>query len=206
MNEEAIQDAYILFTNSGYNKSIEEFQTLLNTNEEALGDAYNLFTQSGYQKSIVEFEKLMGVNAEPVKKKDESVLPLDDGSLEQPISIENIPQEEVLLQPVVTSTTTDSTLTEPLQAQEIAGTESITPDLMTYEEEFVVPQLNYEYEDQGFTFEQSGVFGDSMIVTADNGETLEVNLDVFRDSTKAEESTALKNFISKNTIVSTNLT
>ena len=69
MNEEAIQDAYILFTNSGYSKSIEEFQTLLNTNEEALGDAYNLFTQSGYQKSIVEFEKLMGINAEPVKKK-----------------------------------------------------------------------------------------------------------------------------------------
>ena len=198
MNEEAIQDAYILFTNSGYSKSIEEFQTLLNTNEEALGDAYNLFTQSGYQKSIVEFEKLMGINAEPVKKKDELVLPLDDGSLEQSIPIENIPQEEVLLQPVATSSATDSTLTEPLQAQEIAGTESITPDLMTYEEEFVVPQLNYEYEDQGFTFEQSSGFGDSMIVTADNGETLEVNLDVFRDSTKAEESTALKNFISKN--------
>jgi len=66
MNEQAIQDAYALFSQSGYKKSIGEFKTLLGSNPQALKDAYDLFASNGYQKSIDDFSSLMGV----VKKKE----------------------------------------------------------------------------------------------------------------------------------------
>ena len=84
MNEKAIQDAYALFRNSGYKKSIDEFKTLLSTNENALKDAYTLFQGAGYKKDVNQFKTLMGVGStstkptqvqpkvseqEPVKKK-----------------------------------------------------------------------------------------------------------------------------------------
>mgnify|MGYP003634300925 CR=1 FL=1 len=74
MNEQALQDAYSLFQQEGYNKSFDDFVNLLNTNDEALQDAYNLFSETGYTKSINDFSTLMGV-----KKKEESefVSPLE---------------------------------------------------------------------------------------------------------------------------------
>ena len=70
MNEQALQDAYTLFQQEGYNNSFDDFVNLLNSNDEALQDAYNLFTQTGYNKSLDEFSTLMGVK----KKDDTSVL------------------------------------------------------------------------------------------------------------------------------------
>ena len=67
MNEQALQDAYTLFQQEGYNNSFDDFVNLLNSNDEALQDAYNLFTQTGYNKSLDEFGTLMGV-----KKKDDT--------------------------------------------------------------------------------------------------------------------------------------
>jgi len=51
MNEEALKDAHSLFSNSGYNGDINEFQTLLSDNAEAFADSYGLFTKSGYSGS-----------------------------------------------------------------------------------------------------------------------------------------------------------
>ena len=70
MNEQALQDAYSLFQQEGYNKSFDDFVNLLNTNDEALQDAYNLFSETGYTKSINDFSTLMGVK----KKKSQSTL------------------------------------------------------------------------------------------------------------------------------------
>ena len=70
MNEQALQDAYTLFQQEGYNNSFDDFVKLLNSNDEALQDAYNLFTQTGYNKNLDEFSTLMGVK----KKDDTSVL------------------------------------------------------------------------------------------------------------------------------------
>ena len=55
MNEQALQDAYTLFQQEGYNNSFDDFVKLLNSNDEALQDAYNLFTQTGYNKNLDEF-------------------------------------------------------------------------------------------------------------------------------------------------------
>ena len=61
MNEDAIKDAYTLFQQDGYSKSLEEFKELMQTNEEAVNDAYKLFVQDGYTKTILDFTTLMGI-------------------------------------------------------------------------------------------------------------------------------------------------
>jgi len=68
MNEEALKDAFALFQQAGYNKSIEDFSTLVRTNKDALSDAHKLFTNAGYKKSIDDFAKLIGVTGEVEKK------------------------------------------------------------------------------------------------------------------------------------------
>ena len=76
MNEEAIKDAYGLFTNTGYNGSYEDFKQLIQSNPEARADAYGLFANTGYNGSQQDFDQLMGVGGPvPVKKKETSELP-----------------------------------------------------------------------------------------------------------------------------------
>jgi hypothetical protein len=86
MNEQAIQDAYNLFVQQGYGKSIDEFKNLIATNPNALNDSYNLFASQGYGKSIEDYKALMGVGATPalgqeIKKKATTELPSEDTSL-----------------------------------------------------------------------------------------------------------------------------
>jgi hypothetical protein len=66
MNE-ALQSAYTYFSEQGYNGSIEEFVTLLNTNPDALDATYTLFTEQGYAGSFDDFSGFLGL-----KKKDET--------------------------------------------------------------------------------------------------------------------------------------
>ena len=61
MNEQAINDAYSLFSSKGYNGSVEDFKNLIATNPNALGDAYKLFASKGYNGSIDGFSELMGL-------------------------------------------------------------------------------------------------------------------------------------------------
>ncbi len=70
MNEQAIQDAYKLFVENGYSKSIDEFKVLMKANNDAREDMYKLFVNQGYRKSKEDFGILMGVSSKtPVKKK-----------------------------------------------------------------------------------------------------------------------------------------
>jgi len=62
MNEKAIQDAYNLFAESGYNKSIDDFKSLIKTNPNALNDSYELFKGKGYNKDIESYKSLVGVS------------------------------------------------------------------------------------------------------------------------------------------------
>lgn len=79
MNEKALQDSYNIFKAQGYNKSIEEYKTLLKSNGNALNDSYKLFKSKGYNKSIDDYKVLMGVSGEPPKKKEPTVSPSPSG-------------------------------------------------------------------------------------------------------------------------------
>ena len=73
MNEQAIQDAYNLFVQTGYKGDINAFSNLIKTNPNALNDSYNLFTENGYNGGYDDYKTLVGVNqaqgADLLKKK-----------------------------------------------------------------------------------------------------------------------------------------
>lgn len=73
---------------------------------------------------------------------------------------------------------------------------TINPELINQNEEYVVPQMNYQFGDLGFKFEESGATGDWMTVTAPDGKTkIEISIDPFSNNTAVAESTKLQNFI-----------
>ena len=76
---------------------------------------------------------------------------------------------------------------------------TIDSKLINNNEEYVVPQMNYQFGDLGFKFEESGMTGDWMIATAPNGKQLEISLDPFMDSKAVSESAKLQQFIRDNT-------
>ena len=78
--------------------------------------------------------------------------------------------------------------------------ETITSKLVGKEEEDVVPQLNYQFGDLGFKFEESGMTGDYLKATAPNGQKIEISLDAFTSATRTKEADKLRRFITENTI------
>ena len=76
----------------------------------------------------------------------------------------------------------------------------ITPKLMGKEEQEVVPFLNYQFGDEGFKFERSGI-GDAMVAKSidDEGNVVseeEFDLDPFLTSTEVSESKRLQDWMS----------
>ena len=214
MNEKAIQDAYNLFIQGGYGKSIDEFKKLIATNPNALNDSYNLFKSNGYTKSVDEYKSLMGVSSiaaqptiqpieqpaqEPIDVKKKEQLPIGVAALpsapsslglqNQPSPFDTTPLGNVKAAPIIEKKPTD--FLEP-------SLDTITPELINKNEEFVVPKMNYQFGDLGFKFEESGMTGDWMTATAPNGKTIEVSLDPFFNSKAESESQRLKQFIKEN--------
>ncbi len=76
---------------------------------------------------------------------------------------------------------------------------NINKNLINREEEYVVPEMQYQFGDLGFKFEETGATGDFMKVVAPNGKTIEVSLDNFLDSSSQSEANKLQSFIKDNT-------
>ena len=62
MNDQAINDAYQMFSQGGYNGSIDNFKQLIASNPNALNDSYEIFKSGGYSDDIESFKTLMGVS------------------------------------------------------------------------------------------------------------------------------------------------
>ena len=100
---------------------------------------------------------------------------------------------------VVDDTTTAPTepLAQTLEIEKPLTEGAIRAELIGRTEEYVVPEMNYKYADQGFVFEETGL-GDAMTVTAANGQSINVDLDVFFDANKKQEAKKLNQFIQTN--------
>lgn len=79
----------------------------------------------------------------------------------------------------------------------------IDRELIESTEEFVLPLMRYHFGDYGFAFEDADDMGDGMMVKAQNGEELYVNLD--RMWNKGKSAAELKNFLQSNRTESTKL-
>jgi hypothetical protein len=82
-NEEALNDAYSLFQQTGYNGSLNDFITLISTNNEALNDAHKLFVETGYNGSVEDFSSLVlgkpeGVQTAAATQPNNGYSPYDD--------------------------------------------------------------------------------------------------------------------------------
>ena len=126
-----------------------------------------------------------------VKKKDQSIVPSEEVVTELPTT-----------QEVEVSTESDASFTEP---QKIFNqyVDEIDADFTGQEEEFAVPEMKYKLGDYGFKFEETGMFGDKMKVTAPNGKKITIDLDETLEGgffTKSDKETAetLKDFLKKN--------
>lgn len=69
---------------------------------------------------------------------------------------------------------------------------TITPELLSKQEEFVVPELRYKFGPLGFKFEESGFGTDYVKVTSPDGKKIEVSLD---DNGNIKDTERLKNFL-----------
>ena len=58
--DEAIKNLYSYAQSQGYQKSIEEFAELLQTNDEALDALYSYVQSQGYTKGLDDFKTLIG--------------------------------------------------------------------------------------------------------------------------------------------------
>lgn len=79
-NQNALNDAYGLFAENGYNGSVDDFKELIKTEQEALQDSYTLFTGAGYTGSGDEYMTLLGLKDKP--QKDAPVDESEDGASE----------------------------------------------------------------------------------------------------------------------------
>jgi len=210
MNEKALQTLYGLAQGDGYTKSFDDFKLLMSENEDALKQMYNLAQSDGYQKDIEQFKTLVGfggnesavdVAVEEVKKKDDSEsMESEEFALPNtPASFVPSPESESLSEdgtPIVEKNPYDGTLLDEQPAdffeESMAG---VNADLIDYEEEYVVPKLNYQFNDYGFTFSETGI-GDGMKVKAANGNEHYTNLDPFWG--EKGEAEALQKFLREN--------
>ncbi|MAJ57200.1 MAG: hypothetical protein CMI74_03935, partial [Candidatus Pelagibacter sp.] len=178
--EEVLEDLYIRAQSKGYGKTMDDFTTLIYSNDDVLEDMYGYVQSKGYAKTKEDFENLIG------KKKDfrepASDSPSGDGSLEQPV-------DKVASQ-----------LQRIKDKEELTG---VTPELLEKGESFIVPQLNYLYGEQGFTFDEADILGKEIKVTAANGQSKKIPLGLLRDKEAREQE--LKDFIIDNREESINI-
>jgi hypothetical protein len=76
MDEQALNDAYNLFTRQGYNGTIDQFKKLISSNSQALNDSYQIFRAEGYNGDINNYSTLVGV-----KKKASSTVSSPDSKV-----------------------------------------------------------------------------------------------------------------------------
>ena len=179
MNEEALNDAYKHFVDTGYDGTLEDYKVLIGSNPEALQDSFKFFTDTGYDGTIEDFSSLLGV-----KKKDSPDLP-------------GTSQEDVV------ESVTETTVEEPISSDSL-----VSEELISKNEESVVPELQYLYPE--FEFEETG-FGNYVKITAPNGEIKEFGTggtdndavgDVFgiSDGTLGQRTKDIQDFINKNSV------
>ena len=79
---------------------------------------------------------------------------------------------------------------------------TVDAKLINQTEEYVIPQMNYQFGPLGFEFKISGWSGDYMLATAPNGEEREFSLDPTLQSSAQNTATELKEWIKLNTPIS----
>ena len=204
-NADGREVAYGLFVADGYKQPISDFETLMGVQASPIAAAEEVPVE---KKNPIDSMAQVGGMESPLPQAVE----MQDGSLES-AELDSLQDNA---SPTVNNPSVEKLIQQnrPEAAakleQEIAEKEvydsldffeqSLTivdNKLIDKEEEEVVNELRYNFGDYGFVFQEQGI-GDSMKVTAKNGESINVDLDPFMSSTETEEAEALKIFLRNN--------
>ena len=206
-NPKALDVSHKLFVKDGYNGDISKYKNLLGVGEletigtpeikkkEQVTELPSTDGSLGSENATKPLPK-KGVSLGSEKPKPEAPIPnINDNSYgdvqPKPLEFRPFVKDKPILKP-----TQQVTPKQDLQNR----LKTITPELIGKEEKFVVPELNYQFKDQGFKFEEATPMADAMNVTAPNGKVLKIDLDPFTTSGEVMESNKLKKFISENSI------
>lgn len=211
MDDELVKLYDLLVREGYYTKTLEDF-VLKYTGEPGYKEkVFDVVSRDGfYTKSKEEFfdqYKLPDVDVYEdlytVKKKDDAIPSVssdgdstytEQADAEQPYIdyLQKDPFEGTFL----------SQERDPISFEE--RTASITKDIIQQSEEFTVPQMNYNFNKFGFTFEEAGA-GNAMNVTSSNGQTLSVDLGWESDESSLAEVEKLQEFLKINRVQSEGL-
>jgi len=207
----------VLYRDGFYTKSFDEFQQQYG--DEAYRDkVYDLVSREGYftgdkdafnSKYTTQIENVIEETPEKKNTSGSFGLPTDVASStplvegEDTSSVTAVANNDLPVQPDPFAGTI---LAEQPDDPFDVGVSTITRELIDKEEQYVVPELNYRFNDYGFTFEEAGI-GDAMTVHAANGEKISIDLDpVMGDlfGSETEEAKKLTEFLEKNRVASEN--
>ena len=211
MNPELLRSLYDQYVGAKLISSQTTFEQFSSASSEQLDELY----QQGVGAKIVssktpmaDFKGAWGYD-DATKKKDEQVsigvqedmVSVTPSKEEQDFLSEQLSEEKRVdpANPFQQTLLSDS----PTDAFE-QSFETITPELIGREEEFTVPKLNYQFNDYGFTFEETGI-GDAMRVQAKNGKEIRIDLDPFTGRGERAEAEKLRNFMKENKVESERL-
>jgi hypothetical protein len=212
-----LQKLYDVLVREGkYTKSFEEFQSKWGQDQAYKDKVFDVVTRDGLYTKDKEsfFQKYSGGGLvpqpeEPVAQPTQPAQgPIDLKKKGQsPFGVAELPSAPSFLDsqkqlPKFEATPLAGVKPTPKAKQPLdflePSLQTITPELINKNEEFVVPKMNYQFADLGFRFEESGVTGDYMIATAPNGKKITISLDPLFTSKAESQSEKLKKFIKEN--------
>ena len=211
MNPELLRSLYDQYVGANLISSQTTFEQFSSASSEQLDNLYQQGVNANivsYKTPMADFKGAWGYD-DATKKKDEQVsigvqedmVSVTPSKEEQDFLSEQLSEEKRVdpANPFQQTLLSDS----PTDAFE-QSFETITPELIGRAEEFTVPKLNYQFNDYGFTFEETGI-GDAMRVQAKNGKEIRIDLDPFTGRGERAEAEKLRNFMKENKVESERL-
>lgn len=198
MDEQYIKDLYSQLGSEDVFGEYEDFVTLITTDDSYIEDVYNNFGEKTLGKfddfkSLVKKQEQLTEEMMETGQRDAApayAMTEEKYAAEKKSPTES-PSQSGASADVVEGSTEGST--------EGAQYEEITQDLVSQNEESVVPKLNELYGDD-FEFEEAGAGYDSVLVKSKKTGNKEIfTLDAFTDAGDVESVTEIKEFMRKNT-------
>ena len=146
-------------------------------------------------ESLIEQRDALKNTTEVTATKEEAVEALFDEGIMSPTQSQIIKKlDEVSQNKIPTTQLDEVVITQGEESDK--SLDAITPELLSRGESYIVPQLNYLFNEKGIYFEEADALGNKIKVTTESGKSEKIPLGNFENIEERTEE--LKNFIKEN--------
>ena len=211
-NPQALEDSYELFKSGGYSKSMQDYEALMGvkkkdepTESTSESGSLDLFEAPKPTEDVsveVEVMEPSSTRTQPIQVTPDS--PTQGGISKENRELQEVNQAEMdkaLVEQDLVREQEKSAQLDTARAIEL-GKEStkamlaqVNEELISLEEEEVVPKLRSLFKGRGFTFEETGIGDKVRVRTTDGMHSLDISLDNFLNSSDVAESAELQTFL-----------